>query len=90
MSKKIIYRKKNTGKQKYRKINIDSDQGYNDEELKILLAELKAQMEQMDIVREKYYSTNEYIDRISERTFLDILREKLREISQKKSLNKKN
>lgn len=62
------------------KIKTDLEQKYNDEELDSLIAELNIQIEQLNDLHKKYYSSNAYIERIYKRTFLDILREKIASI----------
>ena len=95
MMKEKIRRKKPDTKIKlmdmsYRKnINFYEEKTYSDEELSIIISELQKQMEQMESVRQKYYSMNSYIDRINKRTFVDILQEKAQFFLSKLSLNKK-
>lgn len=60
-----------------KKIDIDTVQQYNDEELIALIIELNKQIQELNSLHKELYSSNAYIDRICQRTFLDILHEKL-------------
>lgn len=60
-----------------KKIDIDTDQEYSDEELIALIAEMNKQLEELNNKHKKLYSSNAYIDRIYKRTFRDILHEKI-------------
>lgn len=84
MSKK---NKKNNAKSKeildmsYRKkIDIDKDCKYSDEELIALIQELNKHLEELNNLHKELYSSNAYIERIYKRTFIDILREKINSI----------
>lgn len=75
----------------YRKnIDIDKNQEYNDEELHLLIKELHTQLDGLDDLYKKYYSSNAYIERIYKRTFFDILQAKTKSITMFKNIiNKK-
>lgn len=60
-----------------KKINIDPDREYSDEELIALIIELNNQLQELQSQHKKLYSSNAYIERIYQRTFMDILREKI-------------
>lgn len=60
-----------------KKIDIDTDQEYNDEELIALIVELNKQIQELNNQHKKLYSSNAYIERIYQRTFKDILHEKI-------------
>lgn len=79
-------KKKKKGKNEFldmsyrKKIDIDLNQKYNDEELYVLIEELNEQIKQLNDLHKKYYSSNAYIERICKRTFFDILQEKIESI----------
>lgn len=81
MSKKNINKKKKNSDfldVSYRgKIDIDANQKYNDEELYALIADLEKQMKQLDELHKEFYSLNARIERVQNRTFIDILRDKI-------------
>lgn len=58
------------------KIDVDTNREYSDEELNALIAELSKQLQELNDLHKELYSLNASIERISQRTFLDILREK--------------
>lgn len=60
-----------------KKIDIDVDEKYSDEELYALIADLEKQIKQLDELHKGFYSSNACIERIRNRTFIDILREKV-------------
>ena len=60
-----------------KKIDIDTDQEYSDEELIALVLELNKQLKELNNLHKKLYISNAYIERICQRTFLDILHEKI-------------
>ena len=79
--KKDIKKKDNNGDfldVSYRgKLDIDTDKKYNDEELYALILDLDKKIEHFNKLHKNFYSSNAYIDRIQNRTFIDILREKI-------------
>lgn len=60
-----------------KKIDVDTDREYSDEELIALIVELNAQIQELNNQHKKLYSSNAYIERIYQRTFRDILHEKI-------------
>lgn len=69
------------------------EQEYSEKELKLLLLELERQVQQMEDIHNKYYSTNAYIERINNRNFSSILHAKIIQLFQKiflKLTNKSN
>lgn len=60
-----------------KKISIDEDKEYSDEELIALIVELNKQIQELNNLHKELYSSNAYIERICQRTFIDILHEKL-------------
>lgn len=62
----------------YRKnMNVNLEKTYSDEEMHLLIIELQKQMKQMQEMEQRYYSVNAYIERIEDRNFIDIFREKV-------------
>ena len=66
-----------------KKMDIIYEHEYTDEDINSLLLELQKQMKQMEVIQQRYYSLNAYIDRIQERTFSNILEAKLLSIISK-------
>ena len=64
-------------------MNVNIEKTYNDEEMHLLIEELQKQMKQMQEMEQRYYSVNAYIERIEDRNFIDILREKIVSLSSK-------
>lgn len=60
-----------------KKIDIDTNREYSDEELIALIIELNKQLQELRDIHKELYSSNAYIERICHRTFRDILHEKL-------------
>lgn len=60
-----------------KKIDIDADQEYSDEELIALIIDLNKQLQELNNQHKELYSSNAYIERICQRTFMDILHEKI-------------
>lgn len=79
-----------------KKIDIDTDREYSDEELIALIVELNKQIQELNNQHKRLYSSNAYIERIYQRTFKDILREKIISIlgnifsGKKKSITEKS
>lgn len=79
-----------------KKIDIDTDREYSDEELIALIVELNKQIQELNNQHKILYSSNAYIERIYQRTFKDILREKIISIlgnifsGKKKSITEKS
>ena len=65
-------------------MNTDFEKTYGDEELQILISEVQKQMEEMKLIKQKYYSMNTSIERISRRNFIDIIKEKFESIASAK------
>lgn len=60
-----------------KKIDIDTNREYSDEELVSLIIEMNKQLQKLNDLHKELYSSNAYIERICQRTFWDILYEKI-------------